>query len=83
MDINDKFFLLTLGVNLRLEMTSYYLVLRQKLRNNYDTNIIGFGLKSLATNNVFSNNLKKLINFVEGNLIYVIYLINLKKVFII
>lgn len=53
-------------------MPIYNLILRQRLKMNYDTNIIGIGCKSIATNNIFSNNLKELLTLCEGNLIFVI-----------
>lgn len=66
----------TIGVDLRLEMPIHHLVLRQKLKLKYDACIMGFGSKSLSTNNIFSNNLKSVISFFEGNLIFVIFLNN-------
>jgi hypothetical protein len=79
-EVNENYLLLTLGVDLRLEMPTYHLILRQKLKNKYNMRVMGFGSKSLATNNIFSNNLKNFISFVEGNPIFVIYfVINLKQ----
>lgn len=55
-------------------MPIHHLALRQKLKLKYNAFIMGFGSKSLSTNNIFSNNLKNIIKFFEGNLIFVIYL---------
>ena len=68
---NNSFFF-TLGLDLRLEMPIYNLILRQRLKINYDTNILSLGSKSISTNNVFSNNFKEFIRFCEGNRIYVL-----------
>jgi hypothetical protein len=79
-EVDENYLLLTLGVDLRLEMPTYHLILRQKLKNKYNMRVMGFGSKSLATNNIFSNNLKYFIRFVEGNHIFVIsFWINLKQ----
>ena len=53
-------------------MPIYNLILRQRLKMNYDTNIIGIGPKSISTNNVFSNSFKDFISLCEGNLMCVI-----------
>ena len=73
---SDTFFF-SLGIDLRLEMPIYNLILRQRLKHNYDTNILGLGFKSIATNNIISNNLKEFITLCEGKS-YVCHL--LKKV---
>lgn len=67
---SDTFFF-SLGIDLRLEMPIYNLILRQRLKHNYDTNILGLGFKSIATNNIISNNLKEFITLCEGNLMCV------------
>jgi hypothetical protein len=53
-------------------MPIYNLILRQRLKMNYDTNIIGIGYKSIATNNIISNNVKDFITLCEGNPMFVI-----------
>lgn len=76
-DIDENYILFTLGVDLRLEMPMYHLILRQKLKNKYNQRVMGFGTKSLATNHIFSNNLKSFIHFLEGNLMLAIFLKNI------
>lgn len=65
-NIKDTTRIFSFGVDLRLEMPIHHLVLRQKLKLKYDAFIMGFGSKSLTTNNIFSNNLKNVIKFFEG-----------------
>jgi len=47
-------------------MPIYNLILRQRLKTNYDTNIIGLGSKSISTNNVFTNSFKDFLTLCEG-----------------
>ena len=54
-------------------MPIYNLMLRQRLKTNYDTNIIAIGSKSTATYNVISNNVREFTKLFEGNLIFVTY----------
>lgn len=58
-------------------MPIYNLMLRQKFKGDDIKNLcFGFGSKSLANYNILSNNLKTFIKVLEGNLFYVVYLIN-------
>ena len=51
------------------------MTLRQKLKKAMNQHIFGFGFKSLANYNIISNSIKTFINFIEGNLFFVIYIL--------
>lgn len=70
----DKELIITLGLDLRIDMPIYNLVIRQQSEKKNLT-LIGFGFKSLANYNIISNNLKTFVRFLEGKS----YLCNLFK----
>ena len=64
-NINSSFLGVTLGLDLRIEAPLYYLHLKQNLIN-FCSQVIGFGIKSLITHNILSNNFFEFISFLEG-----------------
>lgn len=63
--LSDKELIMTLGIDLRIDMPIYNLVLRQQSEKKNLT-IIGFGFKSLANYNIVSNNFKNFLKVIEG-----------------
>lgn len=77
-DFTDKLsnneLIVTLGIDLRIDMPIYNLVLRQQ-NEKKNFSLVGFGFKSLANYNIISNNIHNFIKFIEGKS----YLCNLFK----
>lgn len=63
--LTSRELIVTLGIDLRIDMPIYNLVIRQQIEKKEFT-IIGFGFKSLANYNIISNNLKSFFQLLEG-----------------
>jgi hypothetical protein len=72
--LQDQELIITLGIDLRIDMPIYNLVIRQQSENKNFT-LIGFGFKSLANYNIISNKFNNFLKFIAGKS----YLCNLYK----
>ena len=63
--LDSSFLGITLGLDLRIDAPLIYLILKQKLIN-FNSQLIGFGIKSLASYNFISQNIADFFRFLEG-----------------